>query len=120
MSYWQIYRSNDVGWCLSAPGKRLAALKQVRAAVFQTAFNPTNVRTGAKYLRRHLRGPAMVAYYPPKIDIAAIVRQYLSLEMVNEDEQTRLEDIKFKKKRGKGAPKKAKTKSDSRRAGKRR
>ncbi|EKM78138.1 hypothetical protein AGABI1DRAFT_114953 [Agaricus bisporus var. burnettii JB137-S8] len=62
----------------------------------------------------------MVAYYPPKIDIAAIVRQYPSLEMVNEDEQTRLEDIEFKKKRGKGAPKKAKTKSDSRRAGKRR
>ncbi|KAF7777880.1 hypothetical protein Agabi119p4_3952 [Agaricus bisporus var. burnettii] len=89
-------------------------------AVFQTAFNPTNVRTGAKYLRRHLRGLAMVAYYPPKIDIAAIVRQYPSLEMVNEDEQTRLEDIEFKKKRGKGAPKKAKTKSDSRRAGKRR
>jgi hypothetical protein len=95
---------------LSATGKRLATLNQVRATLFQTAFNPTNVRTGAKYLRRRLRGPAMVAYYPPKLDLADIVKRYPSLEMVNEDEQTRFEDIEFKKKRGKGAPKKAKSK----------
>lgn len=50
----------------------------------------------------------MVAYYPPQISISKIVSQYPELEMVNEDEQTRLEDIEFKKKRGKGAPKKQK------------
>lgn len=52
----------------------------------------------------------MINYYPPKFDIAQIVRRYPELEMVNEEEQTRLDDIEFKKKRGKGAPKKARSK----------
>jgi hypothetical protein len=50
----------------------------------------------------------MLAYYPEGIDIAAIIRRMPELEIVNEDEQTRLEDLEFKKKRGKGAPKKQK------------
>lgn len=54
----------------------------------------------------------MVAYYPPtkELDLARIVRMYPELEMVNEDEQIRLEDVEYKKKRGKGAPKKAASK----------
>lgn len=99
---------NALPW-LNATGKRIFALNQVRAGIFQTAFNPTSVRTGAKYLRRRLRGPALINYYPPTIDMARIVRTYPELEMVNEEEQTRLEDIEFKKKRGKGAPRKART-----------
>ncbi|KAF9442552.1 hypothetical protein P691DRAFT_765107 [Macrolepiota fuliginosa MF-IS2] len=110
---------NALPW-LSATGKRLFALNQVRAEVFQTAFNPTSVRTGAKYLRRRLRGPAMVNYYPPTLNMAHIVRRYPELEMVNDEEQTRLEDIEIKKKRGKATPKKARTPGESRRAGKKR
>ncbi|KAJ3559193.1 hypothetical protein NP233_g11329 [Leucocoprinus birnbaumii] len=95
-------------WVRSPAKLAQLSLTQARCQIFQTAFNPTSVRTGAKYLRRRLKGPSMVAYYPPQISISKIVSQYPELEMVNEDEQTRLEDIEFKKKRGKGAPKKQK------------
>lgn len=35
------------------------------STIFQTSYNPSNARTGAKYLRAPLRGPAMLQYYPP-------------------------------------------------------
>ncbi|KAG6810332.1 hypothetical protein H0H92_012366 [Tricholoma furcatifolium] len=73
------------------------------------------MRTGAKYLRARLRGPSMIKYYPPVINIAQLARKYPELELVDEDEEQRLQDIEDRKKRGKGAPKKAKTKADSRR-----
>ncbi|KAG5637913.1 hypothetical protein H0H81_002674 [Sphagnurus paluster] len=89
---------------------RLTALTRLRCSIFQTSYNPTSVRTGAKYLRARLRGPSMVKYYPAVINISQLARQYPSLELVNEDEEQRLQDIEDRKKRGKGAPKKAKTK----------
>lgn len=41
------------------------AMSNTGASIFQTSYNPTNVRTGLKYLRKNLLGPAMVQYYPP-------------------------------------------------------
>ena len=52
----------------------------------------------------------MVNYYPTPINLSQIIRRYPELEMVDEDEQQRFEDVAYKRKRGKGAPKKAKTK----------
>ncbi|RDB19315.1 Mitochondrial 37S ribosomal protein S27 [Hypsizygus marmoreus] len=94
---------------------RLAALTRLRCSIFQTSYNPTGVRTGAKYLRARLRGPSMLKYYPPEINLAQIARKYPELEIVDEVEEQRLQDVEDRKKRGKGAPKKAKTKADSRR-----
>ena len=54
----------------------------------------------------------MVGYYPDGFDIAQIMRQYPELELVDEDEEERLMDVLERKKRGKGAPKKAKTKCE--------
>ncbi|KJA21551.1 hypothetical protein HYPSUDRAFT_140495 [Hypholoma sublateritium FD-334 SS-4] len=99
---------------------RLASLKQLRCSIFQTSYNPQSLRTGAKYLRRRLRGPSMVGYYPESFDIPQIMRQNKWLEMVDEDEEERLMDIVDRKKRGKGTPKKAKTPEESRRLTKRR
>ena len=41
----------------------------IRSQIFNTIHNPTNARTGAKYLRKPLRGSAVVKYYPklPKL-----------------------------------------------------
>jgi hypothetical protein len=41
----------------------------IRSQIFNTIHNPTNARTGAKYLRKPLRGAAIVKYYPklPKL-----------------------------------------------------
>jgi hypothetical protein len=91
----------------------MQALLKLRSSIFQTAWNPTGIRTGAKYIRKNLRGPAMVAYYPIRLNLARIARQVPELELVDEDEQERLEDVAAKRKRGKGAPKKAKDKCTS-------
>jgi len=92
------------------PPSRLAILKQLQSRIFQTSYNPKSTRTGAKYLRARLRGPSMLAYYPESFNIAQITRQYPELEIVNEDEEERLQDVLDRKKRGKGPPKKAKSK----------
>lgn len=89
---------------------RLAQLTRLRCSIFQTSYNPTSIRTGAKYLRARLRGPTMVKYYPPVINISQIARKYPELELVDEDEEQRWQDVEDRKKRGKGAPKKAKSK----------
>lgn len=91
---------------------RLAALKQLQCSIFQTSYNPASIRTGAKYLRARLRGPSMVQYYPTEISIARLARNPRR-GIVNLDEEQRLRDVEDKKKRGKGAPRKAKTKGVS-------
>lgn len=94
----------------SVAPSRLAALVKTRCAVFQTSYNPTSVRTGAKYLRARLRGPSMMNYYPPTLSLSSIIRQFPEMELVDAAEQQRLQDIEDRKKRGKGTPKKAKSK----------
>lgn len=89
---------------------RLTALTKLRCTIFETSYNPTGLRTGAKYLRARLRGPSMVKYYPPVINIAQLARKHPELELVDEVEEQRWQDVEDRKKRGKGAPKKAKTK----------
>lgn len=98
---------------LGALPSRLAALTRLRCQVFQTSYNPTSMRTGAKYLKRRLRGPSMLEYYPERPDIAALIRQFPDEGLRNTAEETRLQDIIDKKARGKGTPKKAKTKGQS-------
>ena len=98
-----------------ATSSRLAALTKARSAIFQTAYNPTSVRTGAKYFRARLRGPSMVNYYPKDIDLSMskLAKQWPELELVNFAEAQRLWDVDMKRARGKGAPAKAKDKSRS-------
>ena len=93
----------------SVAPSRLAALTRLRSVVFQTSYNPTSQRTGAKYLKRRLRGPAMVDYYPEQLSISLLNKQFEGLNLVDEAEEQRLQDVADKKKRGKGAPKKAKS-----------
>ena len=52
----------------------------------------------------------MISYYPESFNINKIVKSYPQLEMVDEDEVERLEDIADRRRRGKGAPKKARRK----------
>ncbi|KAJ7460588.1 mitochondrial ribosomal subunit S27-domain-containing protein [Mycena latifolia] len=99
---------------------QLKGLTRLRCQIFQTSYNPRNLRTGAKYLRARLRGPAMVDYYPKSINLAEVVREFPELGIVNEKEEQRLADVEDRKRRGKGTPKKAKGKDDSRRMAKKR
>ncbi|KZV90813.1 hypothetical protein EXIGLDRAFT_561781, partial [Exidia glandulosa HHB12029] len=43
---------------------RMQQMLRLRSNIFQTSYNPTHVRTGAKYLKARLRGPSMIQYYP--------------------------------------------------------
>jgi hypothetical protein len=47
----------------------------IRSQVFNTIHNPTNARTGAKYLRRPLRGAAVTKYYPKLPKLATLNSQ---------------------------------------------
>ena len=90
---------------------RLAALTRLRCAIFQTSYNPTSARTGAKYLRARLRGPSMVQYYPQELSVAKFNRMsHGEFKIADLAEAQRLTNIEALKKRGKGAPKKARTK----------
>lgn len=51
----------------------------------------------------------MVSYYPEAFNINKIVKSYPDLEMVDEEEEERLVDVADRRRRGKGAPRKAKT-----------
>jgi hypothetical protein len=51
----------------------------------------------------------MMDYYPYQLSISAINKKFIGLDLVDEDEEQRLQDVADKKKRGKGAPKKAKS-----------
>lgn len=90
--------------------RRLAALAKLRCEIFQTSYNPTSIRTGAKYLRARLRGPSMLKYYPPETSIAQLRKGSPEWDAVDFDELERLADVEYRKKRGKGAPRKAKSK----------
>lgn len=91
----------------SVPAKSLAALNALRCQVFGTTYNPNNVRTGAKYLKKALVGDAMLKYYPPQVklsSIRAVIPEMPSL-MLPEEFQ-RLKDVDRKRMLGKGPPKK--------------
>ncbi|KAI0668343.1 mitochondrial ribosomal subunit S27-domain-containing protein [Trametes maxima] len=99
---------------------RLAALNRLRCEIFQTSYNPTSLRTGAKYLRARLRGPSMIRYYPDELSVSQFNRMPGNFKVQNWEEYQRLADVEEKKRRGKGAPKKAKSKAESRRMSRKR
>ncbi|KAI0823855.1 mitochondrial ribosomal subunit S27-domain-containing protein [Trametes gibbosa] len=99
---------------------RLAALTRLRCEIFQTSYNPTSIRTGAKYLRARLRGPSMIRYYPEELTVAKFNRMPGDFKVQNWSEYQRLADVEEKKRRGKGAPKKAKSPAESRRQSRKR
>ncbi|KIY71578.1 hypothetical protein CYLTODRAFT_487172 [Cylindrobasidium torrendii FP15055 ss-10] len=91
---------------------RMQLLKRMQCSIFETSYNPENLRTGAKYLRKRLRGPSMMQYYPPQLNIPRLARQFPELQIDYLPESVRVEDVKNLKARGKGRPKKRKTKAE--------
>ena len=89
---------------------RLALLNKLRCGIFQTAYNPTSIRTGAKYLRARLRGPSMVNYYPVELSVAEARKMFPAFDAVDIQEQERVDDVEARKARGKGTPRKARSK----------
>lgn len=100
--------------------KRTNTLRQTQCSVFNTTFNPERLRLGNKILRQRLKGSQMALYYPPRMNnITELRKAYPELEFEDEKEEERLENIKLKKARGKGAPKKRRSAAESKRLQKR-
>ncbi|KAA8911337.1 mitochondrial ribosomal subunit S27-domain-containing protein [Sphaerosporella brunnea] len=93
--------------------ERLLQLYKLRASIFNTTFNPSNVRTGNKYLRQRLKGKSLADYYPPRtVTVADMRRIWPELGFIDEQEQARVDAVERAKARGKGAPKKIRVKPD--------
>lgn len=93
-----------------AAGK-LTLLNKISCAIFGNIYNPQGLRTGNKILRQRLVGPTINAYYPnvKQIKLREITRMAPEMNLIDQAEKTRLEDLSERKKRGKGPPKKGKT-----------
>jgi small subunit ribosomal protein S33 len=85
---------------------------QTRCAIFRTTFNPQNLRLGNKVLRERLRGPSVAAYYPRRIGtIKQLAAEYPRFEVEDEEEEERVDKVRQTRLRGKGPPKKKKSKA---------
>lgn len=89
--------------------QRLMEAKKVAAGIFQSQWNPTNIRNGAKVLRAPLRGPKVALYYGKNEDTPTFkdFREWFpELGLTDPKEEYRLKMVRDRKKRNKGAPKK--------------
>ncbi|KAL0634472.1 mitochondral 37S ribosomal protein S27 [Maublancomyces gigas] len=94
--------------------ERLLALAKVSCRIFSTTFNPNNIRTGNKILRQRLKGPTFLDYYPKRVaTFKDLKRSFPMLQFRDVEEESRVRDVAAKKFRGKGAPKKIRTKEEA-------
>lgn len=95
---------------MSVPKNRLMKLYEVSAKIFDQNFNAAGTRTGAKILAKRLKGPSVANYYgnPDFIKFKNLKTLFPDSEYIDEEEHYRLTKVEGKKRRGKGAPKKAK------------
>ncbi|KAF2158121.1 hypothetical protein K461DRAFT_290369 [Myriangium duriaei CBS 260.36] len=104
---------------MATPLSRIQALIQTQCRIFNTIYNPERLRAGNKILRQRLKGPSLAAYYPRRIaTIKDLAKAYPDYEIVDEDEDDRLENVQITKSRGKGPPKKKRTKDVKGKGGK--
>ena len=77
-------------FCLKS--KRFSS--QLSASIFNTTFNPSNIRTGNKILRQRLKGAALAEYYPPRVvTIRDMRRLWPEMKIPDEDEETRVASV---------------------------
>ncbi|KAI1820654.1 mitochondrial ribosomal subunit S27-domain-containing protein [Xylaria intraflava] len=91
---------------------RLLDFMKVQCQIFSATFNPDGIRMGNKVLRKRLRGPSLLKYYPPKgPTFDDLVSQFKDMDIVtwNEPEDDRQEHLAGRRQRGKGTPKKKRT-----------
>jgi small subunit ribosomal protein S33 len=101
---------------MSAPSKaRLLEVAKIQAKIFHN-MTPTATpqRTGAKILKRPLKGDTIASYYGPKdfITTKQLNSRFPMYKFVDPEEEYRLDVLGTRKRRGKGAPAKKREKAD--------
>ncbi|RMD44461.1 hypothetical protein DV735_g748, partial [Chaetothyriales sp. CBS 134920] len=92
---------------------RLLQLTKLQSTIFSQTFNPSQSRLGTKVLRQRLRGRTLAAYYPRRsATVGDLLKEFkrFGLEGWDEEQLDREEKVAVAKIRGKGAPKKIRTK----------
>ncbi|KAF2861941.1 hypothetical protein K470DRAFT_26139 [Piedraia hortae CBS 480.64] len=103
---------------MSVPRPLILTLQQIQSKVFNTIFNPSALRLGNKILKQPLRGALLSAYYPRRVaTFRELKGLYPNYDLYDEKEETRLEDLEARKKRGKGNPRKKRSGAESRAKG---
>ncbi|KAK9464113.1 mitochondrial 37S ribosomal protein mS33 [Lipomyces oligophaga] len=96
------------------PLERLQALLKTTCYVFDNFYNPEHIRSGNKILRKPLRGPALIKYYPPKSPVTKRdIRQafpFLDFREADPVDAFRIAINDARRRRGKGPPKKKEVK----------
>lgn len=93
---------------------RLRDVHKLQSWIFNKAFNPENKRIGAKVLREPLKGELVKDYYYPSLKNIPRPKQlnkmFADWHSYDPVEDYRFERVEYLKRKGKGAPKKAKEK----------
>jgi small subunit ribosomal protein S33 len=99
------------------PTNILLTFLQLQCSLFSATFNPSRQRLGNKVLRQRLKGPTIAAYYPRKSSTVDTMlhtfKKRFGLDGWNDFQEDRLEGLEIAKMRGKGAPKKIRTKDEA-------
>ncbi|OBA28937.1 mitochondrial ribosomal protein of the small subunit [Hanseniaspora valbyensis NRRL Y-1626] len=98
---------------------KLPLLNKLRSEIFNTVYNPTNARTGSKYLKKALKGERLRDYYGSRTLFSAqdIADQYTKqldgtgFRVVNGEVTDRLQRAEHYRRVGKAAPPKKNRKS---------
>ncbi|RMZ86693.1 hypothetical protein DV736_g6083, partial [Chaetothyriales sp. CBS 134916] len=101
----------------SVSRSRLLQLTKVQSTIFAQTFNPSQLRLGTKVLHQRLRGRTLAAYYPRRsATVGDLLKGFkrFGLEGWDEEQLDREEKVAVAKIRGKGAPKKIRTKEGGR------
>ena len=86
---------------------------QLQCRLFNQTYNPNHLHTGNRILRERLIGPALASYYPPRAVTHRTFRKlFPRLEGADPHEIDRVEGLTILKSKGKGAPKKRRTKEE--------
>ncbi|ODQ77411.1 hypothetical protein BABINDRAFT_169274 [Babjeviella inositovora NRRL Y-12698] len=96
---------------LTPAALRLAQLIKLSCGVFNEVYNPTQIRTGAKYLKRKLKGHVTGSYYTPNsfpsvYDLKKHFPKEIQHRFITNEDKYKLHMTLARKRRGKGKPKK--------------
>lgn len=110
------HKSSSSQCTMSAPSKaRLLQVAQSQAKIFHN-ITPTATpqRTGSKILQKPLKGEAIASYYGPKqfITTKQLNDRLPMYKFIDPEEEYRLDVLGSRKRRGKGAPQKKRSKAE--------
>ncbi|KAH3664422.1 hypothetical protein WICMUC_005807 [Wickerhamomyces mucosus] len=85
---------------------RLLEVAKLQSKIFNQVYNPNQIRTGHKYLTQKLKGDTVKSYYGPTefLTMKNLRSMFPTVGFMDPEEEYRLDILRSRKRRGKGAP----------------